>query len=46
MVAMDFPQKFVDWVEECISSVMYSVVINRELVDYFPAKASFGNKLF
>lgn len=35
---MGFPAQFVGWIKVCVSSVMYSVVINGELLFFFPAK--------
>lgn len=35
MHAMDFPQKFIRWIKICVSSAMFSVVINGELEGFF-----------
>ena len=33
--AMDFPKQFTDWVEKCVSTARFSVVVNGELQGYF-----------
>lgn len=35
MVALNFPSKFISWVRICITSAMYSIVINGELEGFF-----------
>lgn len=35
MTAMEFPSQFITWVRSCISTAMYSVVINGELEGFF-----------
>lgn len=36
MIAMDFPDIFVRWIRACITSPMFSIMINGGLVGYFP----------
>lgn len=38
LAAMEFPIPFINWVKQCITTAMFSVVLNGELVDYFPGK--------
>ncbi|XP_058215475.1 uncharacterized protein LOC131326638 [Rhododendron vialii] len=38
MEVMAFPCQFISWVKQCVSTAMFSIVINRELVGYFPRK--------
>ncbi|KAL0292690.1 UNVERIFIED_CONTAM: Retrovirus-related Pol polyprotein from type-2 retrotransposable element R2DM [Sesamum radiatum] len=33
----NFPQKFIDWVEQCISTVMFSISLNGSLSGFFPS---------
>ncbi|KAL0292755.1 UNVERIFIED_CONTAM: hypothetical protein Sradi_6976200 [Sesamum radiatum] len=33
----NFPQKFIDWVEQCISKVMISISLNGSLYGFFPS---------
>ncbi|XP_058222932.1 uncharacterized protein LOC131332652 [Rhododendron vialii] len=35
MVALNFPSKFISWVRICITSAMYSIVIDGELEGFF-----------
>lgn len=35
MCAMDFPDVFISWVRACITSAMYSIMINGELEGFF-----------
>lgn len=36
--AMNFPRQFVSWIETCLKSAKFSVVINGQPCDYFEAK--------
>lgn len=36
MSVMEVPRVFISWVRQCVSSAMFSVVLNGELVGYFP----------
>lgn len=38
MVVMGFPAILINWVKKCVTSTMFSVVINGELVGYFPGQ--------
>lgn len=35
MMALEFPAQFIFWVKQCITSAMYPVIINGELVGFF-----------
>lgn len=38
MAIMEFPSPFISWVRQCVTTAMFSVVLNGELVGYFPGK--------
>lgn len=38
LTTIGLPQRFVDWVMECVSSTTYSIRINGELHDWFPGR--------
>ncbi|KAG5564631.1 hypothetical protein RHGRI_000728 [Rhododendron griersonianum] len=38
MRVLDFPAQFISWVQVCITSPMFSVVINGELKGFFPGQ--------
>ncbi|XP_058211806.1 uncharacterized protein LOC131323991 [Rhododendron vialii] len=38
MRTMEFPSQFISWLQVCITSPMFSVVINGELEGFFPRK--------
>ncbi|XP_058203052.1 uncharacterized protein LOC131317521 [Rhododendron vialii] len=38
MQIMGFPSLFIRWVHQCVTTAMYSIVINGGLVGYFPGK--------
>lgn len=38
MEGMEFPGLFISWVKQCVSTAMFSIVINGELIGYFPGK--------
>lgn len=38
MKIMEFPAKFINWVRQCASTAMFSIVINGERVGYFLGK--------
>lgn len=41
---MDFPSQFTSWIRKCISSAMYSVVMNGELEGFFKWKKKGSDK--
>lgn len=45
---MEFPPQFLKWTKACVSTAMFSISINGELVDYFPGKRGLrqGDPLF
>lgn len=38
MTAMEFPIPFISWVKQCVTTAMFSIVLNGDLVGYFPGK--------
>ncbi|WZZ89708.1 hypothetical protein YC2023_118287 [Brassica napus] len=38
LTALDLPEKFVDWIKECISTPSYSIAINGEMKGFFPGQ--------
>lgn len=39
MVRMGFPNRFVDWVKQCVTSTMFSIKVNGSLEGFFPGKS-------
>lgn len=38
LTALDLPEKFMDWIKECISTPSYSIAINGEMKGFFPGQ--------
>lgn len=38
MKIMEFPNSFIGWVKQCVTTTMFSIVLNGELVGFFPGK--------
>ena len=38
MIAVDFPDKFIKWTMQCVTTVGSTIVINGKLEDYIPVE--------
>ncbi|XP_038882312.1 uncharacterized protein LOC120073552 [Benincasa hispida] len=44
LLAIDFPLQFVSWVTACVTSPMFSVMINSSLEGFFPGRKGFQDQ--